>query len=152
MVTLEQVRLLEAKVTKAIDFVRRVAGENTRLKDENSQLAEKLDSCQRRIDELEVLIQDFKEEQSRIEEGILSALERLNQFEDTVEKTIGEPGDRGDDGNAGGAFGAGSDGVSPEEAAGLISPGGNESGDTMTSPAGDENKSDDPGHGELEIF
>jgi chromosome segregation ATPase len=81
MVTLEQVKLLETKVAKALDFVSQVTGENTLLK-------EKLDAYQRRIDELEVLIQRFKEDQGRIEEGIISALNRLNQFEDAVEKSL----------------------------------------------------------------
>ncbi|GHU65322.1 hypothetical protein FACS189447_04060 [Spirochaetia bacterium] len=81
MVTLEQVKLLETKITKAIDIVKKVT-------DENSQLKGKLDSYQRRIDELEILIQEFKEEQGRIEDGVLSALDRLNQFEDAVETAI----------------------------------------------------------------
>jgi chromosome segregation ATPase len=81
MVTLEQVKLLESKVAKAIDFVERVTGEN-------SLLQGKLDSYQKRIDELEVLIQQFREDQGRIEDGILSALDRLNQFEDAIEKSI----------------------------------------------------------------
>ncbi|GHV60157.1 hypothetical protein AGMMS49587_00670 [Spirochaetia bacterium] len=81
MVTLEQVRLLESRVAKAIDFVERVTGENVLLQG-------KLDSYQKRIDELEVLIQQFREDQGRIEDGILSALDRLNQFEDTIEKSI----------------------------------------------------------------
>jgi len=78
MVSLEQVKLLESKVTKTIDYVKKVTEENTGLK-------EKLDSYQKRIDELENLIQRFKEDQSRIEDGILSALDRLNQFEDALE-------------------------------------------------------------------
>ena len=81
MVSLEQVRLLESKVSKAIAYVKKVTEENTHLKG-------KLDTYQNRIDELEVLIQQFKEEQSRIEDGILSALDRLNQFEDALENTI----------------------------------------------------------------
>ena len=81
MVSLEQVKLLESKVTKAIDYVKKVTEENTSLKG-------KLDSYQNRIDELEVLIQQFKEEQNRIADGILSALDRLNQFEDAFEKPI----------------------------------------------------------------
>ena len=81
MVSLEQVKLLESKVTKAIDYVQKVTEENTSLKG-------KLDSYQKRIDELEVLIQQFKEEQGRIEDGILSALDRLNQFEDAFERTL----------------------------------------------------------------
>ncbi|MDR0409252.1 MAG: cell division protein ZapB [Spirochaetaceae bacterium] len=84
MVTIEQVRQLESRVAKAIDYLNKVTDENTLLKN-------KLDSYQKRIDELEVLIQRFREDQGRIEEGILSALERLNQFEDDVQKTITAP-------------------------------------------------------------
>ena len=78
MITLEQVRLLETRITKTIEYVKKVTGENTALKG-------KLDSYQKRIAELEVLIQRFREDQSRIEDTILSALDRLNQFEDAVE-------------------------------------------------------------------
>jgi chromosome segregation ATPase len=84
MVTLEQVKLLETKVVRAIDYVERISREN-------SQLQGKLDSYQKRIDELEVLIQQFREDQGRIEEGILAALERLNKFEDAIEKSIAGP-------------------------------------------------------------
>ena len=83
MISLEQVKLLESKVTRTIDYVRKVSEENTILKG-------KLDSYQKRIDELEVLVLKFKEEQSRIEEGILSALDRLNQFEDAVEGKLSQ--------------------------------------------------------------
>jgi hypothetical protein len=81
MITLEQVRLLETKVTRTIDYVNKVT-------EENSHLKEKLDSCQKRIDELELLVQSFKEDQDRIEDGILAALDRLNQFEDAVESVL----------------------------------------------------------------
>jgi FtsZ-binding cell division protein ZapB len=80
MVPVEQVRQLESKVAKAIDYI-------NKLTDENTSLKKKLDSYQTRIDELEVLIQRFKEDQARIEEGILSALGRLNRFEDDVHRT-----------------------------------------------------------------
>ena len=81
MISLDQVKLLESKVTKAINHVKTVTEENALLKG-------KLDSYQKRIEELEVLIQLFKEEQSKIEDGILSALDRLNQFEDALESTL----------------------------------------------------------------
>lgn len=81
MITLEQVRLLESKVTNTIEYVKKVSAENTSLKG-------KLDSYQKRIGELEVLIQRFREDQSRIEDGILSALDRLNQFEDAIESKL----------------------------------------------------------------
>jgi len=81
MVSLEQVKLLESKVTNTIEYVKKVTAENTKLK-------EKLDSYQKRIEELEVLVQQFKENQGRIEDGILSALDRLNQFEDALESKL----------------------------------------------------------------
>jgi chromosome segregation ATPase len=83
MVSLEQVKLLETKVAKAIDFVKS-------LSEENAGLRGKLDGYRRRIDELEVLVKAFKEDQSRIEAGIMSALDRLNQFEDAVERGFSE--------------------------------------------------------------
>jgi hypothetical protein len=77
MVTLEQIRQLETKIGKAIDYVHRVSGENVRLRGE-------LDGSEKRIAELEAAVQRFREEQGRIEEGILAALDKLDQFEDAV--------------------------------------------------------------------
>jgi chromosome segregation ATPase len=81
MVTIEQVRLLETKVSRAVDYVKK-------LTDENNLINGKLDSYRKRIDELEVLIQRFKDDQSHIEEGIISALNRLNQFESDMDKSV----------------------------------------------------------------
>ena len=81
MVSLETVKLLESKVTQTIDYVNKVTGEN-------SQLKEKLSSYQKRIEDLEVLVQQFKENQSKIEDGILSALDQLNKFEDALESKL----------------------------------------------------------------
>jgi FtsZ-binding cell division protein ZapB len=94
MVTIEQVELLESKVSKAIDYVRRLTAENEQLRktsdrlvSENDMLYGKLDGYQKRIAELEVVLQGFKRDQERIEQGIISALERLNHFEDAVGDT-----------------------------------------------------------------
>ena len=81
MLNLEQVKLLETKVANTIEYVQRVTGENAALR-------KKIDANQKRIDELEVLVSRFNEEQGRIEDGILSALDRLNQFEDAIEKSL----------------------------------------------------------------
>jgi FtsZ-binding cell division protein ZapB len=88
MINLEQVKLLEAKVTKAIDFVERLAKENIVLRRQESELQARLGSYQKRIDELEVLVVGFKDDQGRIEEGILAALDRLSQFEKAMEKSL----------------------------------------------------------------
>jgi peptidoglycan hydrolase CwlO-like protein len=90
MINLEQVKLLESKVSRAIDYVERMAKENAVLHRQESELQTRLESYQKRIDELEVLVSGFKDDQDRIEEGILSALDRLSQFEKAMEKTLKE--------------------------------------------------------------
>jgi hypothetical protein len=90
MINLEQVKLLETKVAKTIEFVERVSKDNTALLLREAELQEKLETYQKRIDELEVLIRGFKEEQGRIEDGILAALDRLSQFEEAIEKSLKE--------------------------------------------------------------
>jgi chromosome segregation ATPase len=82
MVSIEQVRLLEKKVSNAIDYVNRVT-------DENAQLKTRMDGYVRRIDELEVFIKRFKEDQGRIEETVVSVLDKLNRFEDSVDGADG---------------------------------------------------------------
>ena len=83
MVTLEQVKLLDTRVTKTVEYIKK-------LTDENAALKKKLETGQRRINEMETLINRFREDQGRIEEGILSALDRLNQFEDAIENMISQ--------------------------------------------------------------
>jgi len=91
MVNLEQVKLLEAKVAKTIDYVERLSRENAALHSQKAELRTKMDAYQKRIDELEVLVSGFKDDQDQIEEGILSALDRLGQFEKAMEKTLRKP-------------------------------------------------------------
>ncbi|GHV76137.1 hypothetical protein AGMMS49942_09580 [Spirochaetia bacterium] len=88
MVTLEQVRQLETKIVKAIEYVNRMTAEEKLLREENNLLRGKLESSLRRVDELENSVQRFKEDQGRIEEGIVSALDRLNQFEDAIGESL----------------------------------------------------------------
>ena len=90
MINLEQVKLLEAKVAKTIDYVERLSKENAALHRQETELQTKMESYQKRIDELEVLVTGFKNDQDRIEEGILSALDRLSQFEKAMAKTLRE--------------------------------------------------------------
>ena len=88
MISLEQVQLLEAKIAKAVDYVERITKENTALAGERTALQKKLDANQKRLDELEVLVMRFKEDQGRIEDGIIAALDRLNQFEEAFENSL----------------------------------------------------------------
>ena len=77
MLSRDQVRLLENRVEKAV-------GKRQQLESENERLRGQIDSFQGRIGELEGLVRAFKDDQGRIEEGILNALDRLSAFEDSV--------------------------------------------------------------------
>ena len=88
MISLEQVQLLETKVAKAIEYVQKVTEENDSLVSEKASLAAKLESNQKRLDELELLVMSFKEDQGRIEDGIIAALNRLSQFEEAFESGL----------------------------------------------------------------
>jgi chromosome segregation ATPase len=79
VVSLEQLKLLETKVIKAIEFIEKVTGENAFLKG-------KLNSCQQRIDELEVVVTQFREEEKQIDNKFHSIFDRLNQIEDAWER------------------------------------------------------------------
>jgi len=90
MINLEQVRLLEARVAKAVEYIERLSKENAALRQRETELQAKLETNQIRIDELELLVMDFKVDQGEIEEGILSALDRLSKFEKAMEKSLKE--------------------------------------------------------------
>lgn len=75
MLSLEQIKLLEQKVEKAISLIKALSDERDVLK---TRIAEK----DRRIAELEDLVVNFKDDQSKIESGIKSTLNLLNSLED----------------------------------------------------------------------
>jgi len=85
MISLEQIRTLDERVKKAVQAL----GD---LKSENQTLKQKLADYQKRIEELEKLIDDFKKDQGEIEQGILNAisqLETLEAGEETESSTAG---------------------------------------------------------------
>lgn len=77
MITLEHIRKLDQKVSAAITTISALRGENEALK-------EKLGDYEKRIQELEKLVDEFKEDQSEIEQGILNALSQLDKLEDDM--------------------------------------------------------------------
>jgi hypothetical protein len=98
----------------------------------------KLEDYQKRIDELEVLIQRFKDEQNRIEDGILAALDRLNQFEAAVSRSLA-PRDAADTGPGGNSAHA----DRPLESTGVPGRARGETGETeLNAPAEDESDDD----------
>lgn len=81
MLSVDQIKLLESKVLKAVDSIKELSAENKSLKTE-------LEVRDKRISELENLILAFRDDQSRIEQGILNALNQLSIFEETVNEKI----------------------------------------------------------------
>ncbi|UTC61887.1 hypothetical protein E4O00_02735 [Treponema sp. OMZ 788] len=75
MLNLDQVRLLENKVERAVQMIKSLHTEKDSLKKE-------IEARDKRIAELEKLIVTFKDDQSKIEEGIINALNQLSAFED----------------------------------------------------------------------
>ena len=88
MINLEQVKLLESKVAKAIDYIEHLTAENTTLRKRETDLQSRLEANQKRIDELDKIIMQFKEDHGLIESGILAALDKLCQFEEAMEKSL----------------------------------------------------------------
>ena len=77
MITLEQIRLLESKITRALELIRV-------LKEENSTLRKGLESAQKRMRELETLVDGFKTDQKEIESVIVRTLHNLDELEESA--------------------------------------------------------------------
>lgn len=77
MITLEQVRQLESRVKRAVELIDKLRGENTFLKD-------RLEKSERRLKELETLVDGFRNDQDQIEKGIKDILDQLNALEDDI--------------------------------------------------------------------
>ena len=77
MISLEQIRLLESKITRAIELIRI-------LKEENGTLRRGLESAQKRMKELETLVDGFKTDQREIESVIIRTLHNLDELEEST--------------------------------------------------------------------
>ncbi len=81
MIRLEQIRLLEKKTNEAVEKIKL-------LKKENQTLKTALDSSQKRMNELEKMVEEFKSDQGEIEQCLLRALKNLDFLEDEVSGEI----------------------------------------------------------------
>lgn len=93
MLGVEQIRTLEGRIEKALSFIAGLRVENAALQtkaeasdEARGRAEERAVAAESRVRELEEAIAVFKRDQSRIEEGILHALEKLDAFEDLVLK------------------------------------------------------------------
>lgn len=83
MVSLEQVRILEARINKVVDLI-------NILKEENRTLKKTLAKSQQKISDMESLISNFKNGQDQIEQGIISVIKKLDTLEDDIAEPSGE--------------------------------------------------------------
>ena len=79
MISLDQVMLLEQKVESAVAKIQQLQAENDALRSKCSELTNALSSKSEQLS-------SFETDQSQIESGILKALDRLNQIENSVLK------------------------------------------------------------------
>ena len=78
MISLEQIRLLESRITKAVKVIEM-------LREENGALKRSVDVAQKRMQELEALVSEFKADQEEIEQSLLRAIHNLDRLEDGME-------------------------------------------------------------------
>ena len=102
MISLDQVLLLQKKVETAVGKINFLTGQVEQLKNDNDALRAKCAELTKALDEKTELVSSLEVNQGKIEEGILTALNRL----DTVENSI-----------LNGAGGAAAEGAAPEAAA-----------------------------------
>ncbi len=77
MISLEHIRTLESKVTKAVELM-------AKLQANNLQLKVQLDTAKARIEELEFTVEEYREDQTEIEQGLMQALQHLDNLENAV--------------------------------------------------------------------
>ena len=83
MITLDQVLMLEQKVESAVVKIQQLQAENDALRKQCAELTNALSSKSEQLS-------SFESNQSQIESGILNALDRLNQIENSVLKVAGQ--------------------------------------------------------------
>ena len=84
MISLDQVLLLQKKVETAVERMGALNAENSQLKSENDALRSKCAELTKALAEKTELVSHLEADQSKIEEGILLALDRLDTVENSV--------------------------------------------------------------------
>ena len=77
MISLDQILLLERKVESAVEKISQLQSENDALRTKCAELTNELADKSERLSSIE-------QDQSKIENGILKALDRLNSIENSV--------------------------------------------------------------------
>ncbi|MGL4982596.1 MAG: cell division protein ZapB [Treponemataceae bacterium] len=86
MISLDQIQLLEKKVETAISRIIELQAENSLLKSSNSDLVIQNEQLVQKVADLQESVSVYEHDKDRIEQGIISALNRLTDVENTVLK------------------------------------------------------------------
>jgi chromosome segregation ATPase len=89
MISLDQVQLLEHKVETVVAKITDLQKENDFLRSKFSELKVQYDEMQKANVELSAKVSLYEQNQPTIESGIMKALERLNNIEDSVLRVSG---------------------------------------------------------------
>ena len=81
MISLNQIRLLEQKIESILDLVAVLQSEKAVLENQNAKLKAE-------VQELVAKCGRFEQDEEKIEQGILSVLNRLNNMEDAVQSVM----------------------------------------------------------------
>ena len=81
MISLDQVRLLEQKVEGMLALFSRLKSEKAALEKENGELKAELETLKAKCGR-------FEQDEAKLEQGILSVLNRLNDMEDAVQNVM----------------------------------------------------------------
>lgn len=84
MISLDQVRLLEQKVEGMLALFSRLKSEKSALEKENGELKAELETLKAKCGR-------FEQDEAKLEQGILSVLNRLNDMEDAVQNVMDSP-------------------------------------------------------------
>ncbi len=84
MISLDQVLLLQKKVETAVGKINFLTGQIEQLKNDNDALRTKCAELTKALDEKTELVSSLEANQGKIEEGILTALNRLDTVENAV--------------------------------------------------------------------
>ncbi|MCR5764138.1 MAG: cell division protein ZapB [Treponema sp.] len=84
MISLDQVLLLQKKVETAVEKIAFLKGQIEQLKSENDALHTKCAELTKALDEKTELVSSLESNQGKIEEGIISALNRLDTMENSI--------------------------------------------------------------------
>ena len=74
MISIKQIQKLEEKIFKTVELIKA-------LKQENKILKTEVESANKKIEELEQIISDYRSTQVEIEEGIVNAIKQLDELD-----------------------------------------------------------------------